>query len=228
MRCLNALPTDDAVSMKFDALFRKLVLAILVTTLGASVGCKSEQDQPTDESRQAQKNEPVKEDRKAKEQAPAPKPADEVSTVMGDGDLVGRVSRKMIEEQEEAWKAAIEQASPDAEAAKALADVEPGANVTVYFGAWCEDCRRELPRFFKALDTAGDVPFTYELVGVDKYFQADEVSPVPLDLPAIPAFVVDRDGQIVGSVVEKAPNGIERDLLSLLRGEKSGVVSATR
>lgn len=51
---------------------------------------------------------------------------------------------------------------------------------------------------------------------------------MPLDLPAIPAFVVDRDGQIVGSVVEKAPNGIERDLLSLLRGEKSGVVSATR
>jgi thiol-disulfide isomerase/thioredoxin len=216
--------------MKFDALFSKLVLALLISTLGASVGCKSEQTEPAEASKQpeaSKQDDPAKPEEPT-EQAPEPKPADEVSTVMGDGDLVGLVSREMIENQREDWKEAIAQATVDEKAAKALAEVEPGARVTIYFGAWCEDCRRELPRFFKALDAAGEVPFTYELVGVDKYFQADEVSQVPLDLPAIPTFVVDRDGQVVGSVVEKAPNGIEQDLLSLLSGEKTGVLSATR
>lgn len=218
--------------MKPRSLPSKLLVAVLLAALCTSVGCESKKAEPSSQEKTTEKapaREPAEADDGATaEKNVASKPADEVSTETGDGDLVGRVSRQMIEEQEEAWKTAIAHASPDSATAKALAEVEPGAEITIYFGAWCSDCQRELPRFFKALDIAGDVPFTYELIGLDQFFQADEVSQEPIDLPAVPTFVVTRDGEEVGRVVEKAPRGIEKDILALLRGEATGEISATR
>lgn len=46
------------------------------------------------------------------------------------------------------------------------------------------------------------------------------------DLRFVPTFIVERDGHEVGRIVEVSPNGIERDLLDLLSGARSGVISA--
>ncbi len=140
--------------------------------------------------------------------------------------IVGPTTREAIEAADPSWVAATVEAEIDVDDAAALAAVDPGAEVTVFLGTWCDDSRREVPRFWRALDQVGGlVPFEIEYVAVDrdKREPADRVEPA--GVLYVPTFVVRRGGEEVGRVVETSPNGIETDLLALLTGEASGVLS---
>jgi hypothetical protein len=139
---------------------------------------------------------------------------------------IGIVARADIEARLDAWREARAQASPAAESARALGEVAPGAEVTVYLGTWCGDSRREVTRFWAALDLLGaEPPFSITYVAVDRAKQAPDGLLDGVDLRRVPTFVVRRDGLEVGRVVESSENGIETDLGRLLRGEASGVIS---
>lgn len=140
--------------------------------------------------------------------------------------LVGEVTREQIESAVPDWVHAQVEAEIDEDAARALADVPP-AEVTVYLGTWCSDSRREVPRLWKALDaTGGLVPFSVDYVAVDEDKREPAERLEGVDLQFVPTFVVRRDGEELGRVVEVAADGIERDLLQLLTGEARGVLSA--
>ena len=148
----------------------------------------------------------------------------------GPPPLVGVVEREEVEAHVPDWVQAEVEAEPAAEAAAALLAVEPGAEVVVYLGTWCSDSRRELARLWRAFDEAGiglvaEPPFALEYVAVDrdKAEPAERLAGVGLEY--VPTFVVRRGGEEVGRIVEISPNGIEHDLLALLSGEASGVVS---
>ncbi|HEX4965843.1 MAG TPA: thioredoxin family protein [Thermoanaerobaculia bacterium] len=142
--------------------------------------------------------------------------------------LVGPATREKIEGAAAEWVQAEVEAHPDADAAQALASVAPGAEVTIFLGTWCGDSRREVPRFWHALDEVGGaVPFkvTYVTVDREKKEPAEAVS--ANGIRYLPTFIVRRDGREVGRIVETAPHGIEHDLLALLTGKAAGVI-ATR
>jgi len=140
--------------------------------------------------------------------------------------LVGEVSREQIEEAVPEWVGRTVEAEIDEEAATALASVESGAHVTVFLGTWCSDSRREVSRFWRALDQVGGlVPFEVEYVAVDRSKSEPADLVAGEDLRYVPTFVVERGGEEIGRVVESAPDGIEADLLALLTGEASGVVT---
>jgi thiol-disulfide isomerase/thioredoxin len=142
--------------------------------------------------------------------------------------LVGPTTREKVEASPE-WVQAEVDARPDAGAAQALGTVEPGAEVTIFLGTWCGDSRREVPRFWKALDAAeggtGAVPFQVRYVAVDH----DKRQPADLlkesDVRYLPTLIVRRGGREVGRIVESSPHGVEQDLLALLTGKASGVLS---
>lgn len=139
--------------------------------------------------------------------------------------LVGPTTREKVEAAPE-WVQAEVDAKPDAGVAQGLGTVEPGAEVTVFLGTWCGDSRREVPRFWKALDTEGGaVPFQIHYVGVDH----DKKQPADLlkenDVRYLPTFIVRRGGHEVGRIVESSPHGVEQDLLALLTGKASGVLT---
>lgn len=142
--------------------------------------------------------------------------------------LVGPATREQIEGAAPEWVQAEVDAKPDAEAAKALAGVAPGAEVTIFLGTWCGDSRREVPRFWHCLDeTGGAVPFKVTYVTVDRQ-KKEPAGPVTENgIRFLPTFIVRRDGREVGRIVETAPNGIEHDLLALLTGKAKGLI-ATR
>jgi len=162
--------------------------------------------------------------------AASPAPSD---THEAEGDepvLVGPVTREQVEEAVPDWVQAEVEAAPDPAAVRALtalAAAKPGAEVTVYLGTWCGDSRRELARFWRALDDSGGVaPFAVKYIGVDR----DKKEPAALvadsGLLYVPTFVVRRDGREVGRIVEQSPNGVERDLLSLVDGSAQGLLTA--
>jgi thiol-disulfide isomerase/thioredoxin len=140
--------------------------------------------------------------------------------------LTGRVAREELEAGAPGWMAAMASAEIDREAAVALASVEPGAEVLVVLGTWCSDSHREVPRLWRALDEVGGfVPFAIEYLAVDREKAEPADLLAGLDLRYVPTFIVRRDGEEVGRIVESSPNGIESDLLALLTGRTSGVVT---
>ena len=141
--------------------------------------------------------------------------------------LVGEVNREEIEAALPDWIGAQVEARPDLEAAAAMASAGDGARVTVYLGTWCSDSRRELARLWRAMDEAGgEVAFEIAYVGVDRAKEEPADRLAGLGLEYVPTFVVEIGGAETGRIVEESPNGIERDLGALLRGEVSGLVTA--
>jgi hypothetical protein len=143
--------------------------------------------------------------------------------------LEGPVLRADIEAAEPGWVNATLEADLDEQAVAELAAVEPGATVDVYLGTWCPDSRRELSRFWATLDALdtreAERPFEVHYVAVAPKDRRDPAVTAEVDLRAVPTFVVSRDGEEIGRVVESAPHGIETDLLRLLRGDASGAIS---
>ena len=142
--------------------------------------------------------------------------------------LLGSVTRAEIEAAIPDWVSEAMASEPDLEAADRLLQAIDGAEVVVYLGSWCDDTRRELGRFWWALDSLGvDGPSQVTYVAVDRSLTepADQVAGV--GLIRVPTIVVRRGGAEQGRIVEESPNGIEIDLLGLLGGEVSGTITAS-
>ncbi|HEX3131391.1 MAG TPA: thioredoxin family protein [Thermoanaerobaculia bacterium] len=144
-----------------------------------------------------------------------------------EGVLVGDVTREQIEEAVPDWAQVEADSAPDPATCQGLTAVEPGADVTVFLGTWCGDSRREVPRLWKALDLAGPaVPFEIHYVGVDRDKKEPGGRPAGDDIRYVPTFIVRRNGQEVGRIVEHSPAGIEKDLLALLTGQAHGLITS--
>lgn len=140
--------------------------------------------------------------------------------------LLGETNREAVEAVVPDWVAQVVASEIDSAAAQALVAVPPGAEVTILFGTWCGDSRREVSRFWRVLDeVGGEVGFPYRLIGVSR----DKTGPTELvagqDLRYVPTFIVRRDGVEVGRIVESSPNGLETDLLALLEGRAQGLLT---
>lgn len=140
--------------------------------------------------------------------------------------ILGLVTREEVEAAMPEWVMAGVMATPNIDVAGAMVEALGGAEVTVFFGTWCSDSARELPRLWRALDELGVLsPDEIHYVGVDR----DKTEPAEWiagrDLRLVPTFVVTRGGEEAGRIVESSPNGIESDLLALLRGEATGVIT---
>lgn len=101
-----------------------------------------------------------------------------------------------------------------------VAEALPRAHVLVFAGAWCGDCRREVPKFARIME---GLPggWTVELMG-----DADDVRQ-RMRVRAIPTFLVlsEDGGQELGRIIESphGPDGIEGDLLKIADGAKHTV-----
>ena len=138
----------------------------------------------------------------------------------------GSMTREQIEAAVPDWVQSQVESKPDAAAAQALAQVEPGAEVTVFLGTWCSDSRRAVPRLWSAIDAAGGVvPFKVTYIAVDREKKDPAGQAAKSDIRYVPTFIVVRDGHEVGRIVESSPNGVEADLLALLTGKAQGVIS---
>jgi hypothetical protein len=140
--------------------------------------------------------------------------------------LLGPLTREEIEEAMPEWSFALVEAEPDLSAATQLSAVPPGAEVTVFFGSWCSDSRRELTRLWRALDMiADDRDFVLRYIGVDREKRGPSEWVAGRDILFVPTLIVEREGGEVGRIIEESPRGVEIDLLALLEGDAEGWIS---
>jgi hypothetical protein len=100
-----------------------------------------------------------------------------------------------------------------------------GYSVSIFFGTWCGDSRRELPRFVKLWDTLGLPQTALNLVAVSSEDSLYKQSPGHEErgqhIYRVPTFILSVNGREVSRLVEYPATSLERDLLKMLTKDYS-------
>ncbi len=140
--------------------------------------------------------------------------------------LLGRTTVEQLREQPfaEWFETGYAGYTPHAGVLDALRRAAPAdLRVTVFYGTWCGDSRREVPEWLKLFDALGLSLDRVELIGVDRAGGALKRSPGGeergLEIYRVPTAIVRRGGTEIARVVEFPVLSIERDLLAILEGK---------
>lgn len=226
---------------------RTRLAVLLVALLALAAGCESKPTESTADQKTetAQKEQPStageeaapQEDEETAERGPSENAAAAIPTEEELAEMepppggerpefiVGETTPREVLETYPNWLEWYEEARPTEEGIEKLASLSEDATVTVYFGTWCGDSRRELARFWKALGEAERVELKVEYVALNPDFEAGEVEIEDEKIMYVPTFVVKKNGDEVGRIVESSPNGVENDLFDLLSGNAEGVIT---
>ena len=95
--------------------------------------------------------------------------------------------------------------------------------ITAFFGTWCGDSKKELPRFYKILDEAGFPLERLTTIGVAREREAYKQSPggeeEGLNIHRVPTFIFYKDGKEVNRIVEHPVKTLENDMSLILQLE---------
>jgi thiol-disulfide isomerase/thioredoxin len=111
------------------------------------------------------------------------------------------------------------QVSPDV--LELIRMVQPGAEFLVFFGSWCSDSKREVPRFMKIADLAGVPAERIRLHGLDRSKKSPDGFADPYSIVRVPTFIVLRGGREEGRIVERPLGTLEGDLLTILARQQN-------
>lgn len=129
-------------------------------------------------------------------------------------DVVGEMSGEALLAQYPAFMDEYNSYQPSAAEIKAVSAIEDDT-LLILFGAWCHDSEREVPRLLKTLDASGlDVP-QFTLFAVDRKKSDPEGVAEKHKLKYTPTFILMRDGEEIGRVVERAETSLTQDLQAL-------------
>ncbi len=111
----------------------------------------------------------------------------------------------------------------------ALQAVATPTDILCVLGTWCEDSQREVPRFWRLLEAAGNPHLRLSMVAVGR--AGDAVANQALadlglgedyraehGIEKVPTFVFSHDGREIGRIVETPVVSLEADAAAILRG----------
>ncbi len=96
--------------------------------------------------------------------------------------------------------------------------------IEVFFGTWCSDSKREVPRFFQIIDEIQNPAFSYELFGLDRSKRDKEGRAEKYHIERVPTFIFLKNGMEIGRIVETPKVDLETDWANLLEHfQKTGL-----
>lgn len=92
-------------------------------------------------------------------------------------------------------------------------------SMKIFFGSWCGDSKRELPKMIKVLDQLSFKKNNIVLIGVDDslktYKQSPQREEAGQNIYRVPTFIIYKGETEIGRIVESPAETIERDLLKI-------------
>ena len=95
-------------------------------------------------------------------------------------------------------------------------------NVDVYFGTWCHDSRRVVPKFVKLLEKTGFDFSHLTFISVNGRKEIPNVSPeiaAKLNVHRVPTIIFYENGKEAERFVERSRENLEKDILKIASGE---------
>jgi thiol-disulfide isomerase/thioredoxin len=90
-------------------------------------------------------------------------------------------------------------------------------NITIVFGSWCSDSKREVPRFYKIMDNVGFPVERIKLIAVDRKKQAGRNLTKGLAIELVPTFIFFENAKEIGRIIETPKVSLESDMLEIIR-----------
>ena len=106
---------------------------------------------------------------------------------------------------------------PDSAAMAELSGCHSPTKILVFFGSWCKDSKRELPRFFAALHRTKNAFFDVRFLGLDRSKKDSGDFTERYQITNIPTFVFLRDELEIGRIVEEPAEALEKEWVKILR-----------
>ncbi len=140
--------------------------------------------------------------------------------------LLGIVSQNSLEQAPyRSWfQPAFTEFQPDSETIAQLKSVDwAQKTIQIFFGTWCGDSRRELPRFLKLLHTIGIPSNQIQLIAVDNTPNAYKQSPTHEEkgrnIVRVPTMIIYDTTQEMNRIIEYPKVSLEADLLQIMMNE---------
>lgn len=139
------------------------------------------------------------------------------SSLQTDAPDLGWVDRNVLNTSPyAAFKAGYDAYAVDTNMVNLIRQVNEGVETIIFFGAWCSDSKREVPCFLKIADHAGMSGGRLRLYALDRSKKSADGLTDRYRIELVPTFIVLRNGEEIGRIVEKPKTTIEGDLLALL------------
>ncbi|MDY7395958.1 thioredoxin family protein [Aureibaculum sp. 2210JD6-5] len=94
-----------------------------------------------------------------------------------------------------------------------------GVTIKAFMGTWCGDSRREVPHFYKLLESAGFDESNLEMIGVNYGKKTTDNLQEGLNIIRVPTFIFYKKDKEIGRYVEYARETLEKDILKILKEE---------
>ena len=138
------------------------------------------------------------------------------------GNLVGFLKKEdFLQGKFKSWfEEEFNRYQPKEKIVKKIQKELDGIDIKAFFGTWCHDSHRELPRFFKTMELAGfDFQYHFEMVGLTRGKKTPDNLQKGFNIKHTPTFIVYKDGKEIGRYIEQPRQSIEKDFLKILKGK---------
>ncbi len=114
------------------------------------------------------------------------------------------------------WNSLYDMYEVDSVTTQKMAGKLDSVDITVVMGTWCSDSRREVPRFFKILDSIKYPQNKITIITVGRNLKGMSDETDSLDIERIPTIIFYKDGKELGRIVESPKVSLEKDMLKIL------------
>ena len=112
-----------------------------------------------------------------------------------------------------------ERYEPDQEIISKLAQVKDTILIDVFMGMWCHDSKREVPAFFKVMDSVNSPFFTAKYTALEYRRRGPKDIIEANDIKRTPTFIVYRNGKEIGRIIEEVKVSVESDLYEIINNQ---------
>jgi thiol-disulfide isomerase/thioredoxin len=142
-------------------------------------------------------------------------------TIEDEPMLLGEVNRSgLVQEKYKSWfDYNYDNYHPDSkvleEVSKNISDVD----IKIFMGTWCSDSEREIPAFYKMLDSLTYQPKSFEIISTDRTKKLPEQKMNDFEIVYIPTFIFYRNDIELGKIIESPTETLDKDILNIITNQ---------
>ena len=95
-------------------------------------------------------------------------------------------------------------------------DFMDNVKITMVLGTWCGDSRREVPRFYKILESLEYDLENMKVICVNRSKTAEGTEVDQLDIQRVPTIIFYREGLETGRIIESTQESLEKEMVGIV------------
>ncbi len=121
------------------------------------------------------------------------------------------------------WKESYKQYKPNKSVLDSIPMISGEIGVEIFLGTWCDDSRREVPRFLKIVDESQFIlPDNIKIWAVDQNKKLGTGRTQKKNITRVATFIFLKNDEEIGRIIESPQSGrLEEDIRAIVNGNGS-------